>query len=79
MLGALTYFRSGSPLARTGFTSVDQKKIGIMYIVLSALVMLPRGFADALMMRAQQAMAFRAERGLPAAAPLRPDSSPPTA
>ncbi|PTU30187.1 cytochrome o ubiquinol oxidase subunit I [Stenotrophobium rhamnosiphilum] len=39
------------------FTSIDHKKIGIMYIVL-ALVMLMRGFADALMMRLQQAMAF---------------------
>src|ERR1700687_5479041 len=37
-------------------TSVDHKRIGVMYIVL-ALVMLLRGFADAIMMRAQQAMA----------------------
>lgn len=38
------------------FTSVDHKKIGIMYIIV-ALVMLVRGFADALMMRTHQAMA----------------------
>jgi cytochrome o ubiquinol oxidase subunit 1 len=38
-------------------TSVDHKKIGIMYILL-AMVMLLRGFTDALMMRAQQAVAF---------------------
>jgi cytochrome o ubiquinol oxidase subunit 1 len=38
-------------------TSVDHKKIGIMYVVL-AMVMLLRGFADALMMRAQQAVAY---------------------
>jgi cytochrome o ubiquinol oxidase subunit 1 len=37
-------------------TSVDHKNIGIMYIIL-ALVMLLRGFADALMMRAQLALA----------------------
>jgi cytochrome o ubiquinol oxidase subunit 1 len=37
-------------------TSVDHKKIGIMYII-AAIVMLVRGFADALMMRAQQALA----------------------
>jgi cytochrome o ubiquinol oxidase subunit 1 len=37
-------------------TSVDHKKIGIMYVLL-ALVMLLRGFVDALMMRAQQAVA----------------------
>jgi cytochrome o ubiquinol oxidase subunit 1 len=37
-------------------TSVDHKKIGIMYVLL-ALVMLLRGFVDAMMMRAQQAVA----------------------
>ncbi len=44
------------------FTSVDHKKIGIMYIVL-ATIMLLRGFSDALMMRLQQAMAFDGSRG----------------
>ncbi|MDB5581199.1 MAG: cytochrome o ubiquinol oxidase subunit [Bradyrhizobium sp.] len=39
-------------------TSVDHKRIGVMYILL-AMVMLLRGFADALMMRAQQAFAFQ--------------------
>ena len=43
-------------------TSTDHKKIGIMYIVL-ALLMLVRGFADALMMRAQQALAIGASQG----------------
>src|SRR5882672_166370 len=38
-------------------TSVDHKRIGVMYIVL-ALIMLMRGFVDAIMMRAQQAMAL---------------------
>ncbi|MEJ8572546.1 cbb3-type cytochrome c oxidase subunit I [Microbaculum marinum] len=45
-------------------TSVDHKRIGIMYVVL-ALVMLMRGFADAIMMRAQQAMAANNEGYLP--------------
>ncbi len=45
-------------------TSVDHKRIGIMYIVL-AMVMLLRGFVDAIMMRAQQALAFRSEGYLP--------------
>jgi len=45
-------------------TSVDHKHIGIMYCVL-ALVMLLRGFIDALMMRAQQALAFHAPGYLP--------------
>ena len=44
-------------LWRDWITSIDHKKIGIMYMVLG-LVMLLRGFADALMMRAQQAIAF---------------------
>ncbi|NYT77553.1 cytochrome o ubiquinol oxidase subunit I [Alcaligenaceae bacterium] len=38
-------------------TSIDHKKIGIMYMILG-VVMLLRGFADALMMRIQQAIAF---------------------
>ncbi len=45
-------------------TSVDHKRIGIMYCVL-ALVMLLRGFIDALMMRAQQAVAFHSPGWLP--------------
>src|ERR1700757_3580926 len=43
-------------------TSVDHKRIGIMYIIL-ALVMLLRGFADAIMMRAQQAVAVGGAQG----------------
>jgi len=45
-------------------TSVDHKRIGVMYCFL-ALVMLLRGFIDALMMRAQQALAFHAPGYLP--------------
>jgi cytochrome o ubiquinol oxidase subunit I len=45
-------------------TSVDHKRIGVMYCLLG-LVMLLRGFVDAIMMRTQQAMAFRAEGFLP--------------
>ncbi len=45
-------------------TSVDHKRIGIMYTLL-AMVMLLRGFSDALMMRSQQALAFRAPGYLP--------------
>ena len=57
VLGALTRFRAWGTLWRDWITSIDHKKIGIMYIILG-LVMLLRGFADALMMRAQQAIAF---------------------
>ena len=45
-------------------TSTDHKKIGIMYIVLG-LLMLVRGFADAIMMRLQQSMAIGASQGYP--------------
>lgn len=57
VLGGLTYFRLWGYLWREWITSIDHKRIGIMYMILG-LVMLLRGFADALMMRAQQAMAF---------------------
>src|SRR5512139_3823459 len=56
-LALLTKFRLWGPLWRDWICSIDHKKIGIMYIALG-IVMLLRGFADALMMRAQQAMAF---------------------
>jgi cytochrome o ubiquinol oxidase subunit 1 len=62
VLGALSYFRLWGPLWRNWITSIDHKKIGIMYIVLG-VVMLLRGFADALMMRAQQAIAFNGNPG----------------
>ena len=45
-------------------TSVDHKRIGVMYTLL-ALVMLLRGFSDAIMMRSQQALAFRSPGYLP--------------
>ena len=66
VLGALTYFKLWGYLWKEWFTTVDHKRIGIMYMILG-IVMLLRGFADALMMRAQQAMAFGANEGfLPA-------------
>ena len=57
VLALLTKYRLWGMLWRDWLTSIDHKKIGIMYIVLG-VVMLLRGFADALMMRAHQAMAF---------------------
>ena len=57
LVGALTYFRVWGYLWREWFTSIDHKKIGIMYVVLG-IAMLLRGFADAVMMRIQQAVAF---------------------
>ncbi|HZF82371.1 MAG TPA: cytochrome o ubiquinol oxidase subunit I [Burkholderiaceae bacterium] len=57
VLAAITKFRLWGPLWRDWFCSIDHKKIGIMYMVLG-IVMLLRGFSDAIMMRLQQAMAF---------------------
>lgn len=55
-IGAITYYKKWTYLWTNWITSVDHKKIGIMYLIL-ALVMLLRGFSDAVMMRTQQAMA----------------------
>jgi len=62
LIAALTYFRLWGYLWKEWFTSVDHKKIGIMYMVLG-LVMFLRGFADAIMMRIQQAWAFNGSEG----------------
>ncbi|HEX4159932.1 MAG TPA: cbb3-type cytochrome c oxidase subunit I, partial [Rhizomicrobium sp.] len=51
-------------LWREWITSVDHKRVGVMYCLL-ALVMLLRGFSDALMMRSQQAVAFHSGGYLP--------------
>ncbi len=58
----ITRMKAWGYLWHEWFTSVDHKKIGIMYMVLG-IVMLLRGFADALMMRGQQAIAFGANEG----------------
>jgi len=62
LLGGITYFRKWGYLWNEWFTTVDHKKIGIMYVIL-ALVMLLRGFADAIMMRGQQALAAAGDQG----------------
>ena len=51
-------------LWREWITSVDHKRIGIMYCLLASIMLL-RGFIDALMMRSQQALAFHAGGYLP--------------
>ncbi|WP_296949408.1 cytochrome o ubiquinol oxidase subunit I [uncultured Massilia sp.] len=62
VLGAITKLKLWGYLWNEWFTSIDHKKIGIMYMVLG-LVMFLRGFADALMMRAQQAFSFGDSHG----------------
>jgi len=49
-------------LWREWITSVDHKRIGVMYMILG-LLMLVRGFADALMMRTQLALAANGAMG----------------
>ena len=62
IVGTITYTKSWVYLWKEWITSVDHKKIGIMYIIV-AIVMLLRGFSDAIMMRAQQAMAYGGHAG----------------
>lgn len=64
VLGAITYYGKWGVLFKNWLFSVDHKRIGIMYIVL-ALIMLFRGFTDALMMRTQQALAYNSPGYLP--------------
>ncbi|MDZ4319318.1 MAG: cytochrome o ubiquinol oxidase subunit I, partial [Phenylobacterium sp.] len=47
LLGALTYFKLWGDLWKEWFTTVDHKKIVIMYMILG-LIMFVRGFADAI-------------------------------
>lgn len=56
VISAITYYGKWSYIWNEWLTSVDHKKIGIMYLLLS-LLMLLRGFSDAVLMRTQQAIA----------------------
>jgi hypothetical protein len=51
-------------LWREWITSVDHKRIGVMYMALGGLMLL-RGFIDAVMMRSQQLLAINAPGYLP--------------
>ncbi|NQE64828.1 cytochrome o ubiquinol oxidase subunit I [Caulobacter sp. RHG1] len=62
ILAAVTKYKLWGYLWTEWFTTVDHKKIGIMYMILG-IIMLLRGFADAVMMRLQQAIAFGANEG----------------
>ncbi len=58
----LFYFKRWKWLWTEWLTTLDPKKIGVMYIIV-ALIMLLRGVADALMMRVQQAVSTGASSG----------------
>ena len=64
LLGLITVKGWWPYLWREWITSVDHKRVGIMYCLLG-VVMLIRGFADAIMMRTQQAVAIHAPGYLP--------------
>ncbi|MGC6746820.1 hypothetical protein ACP0HM_34475 [Escherichia coli] len=72
LVGLITYFGKWTYLWKEWLTSVDHKRLGIMYIIV-AIVMLLRGFADAIMMRSQQALASAGEAGFLPPSPLRSD------
>ena len=63
LLVLITYFRLWKPLWTEWLTSLDHKRIGVMYIIVS-LVMFVRGGADALLMRTQQATSVGASQGI---------------
>lgn len=67
LVAAITYFKKWSWLWNNWFTSLDPKKIGIMYIIVAVLMLL-RGLADAAMLRAQQAIFATS-----ASSPISPD------
>ncbi|MBZ9648941.1 cytochrome o ubiquinol oxidase subunit I [Sphingobium sp. 3R8] len=62
VVAGITKYKLWGMLWRDWFTTVDHKRIGIMYMILG-LIMFVRGFADAVMMRLQQAMAFNGSEG----------------
>ncbi len=63
IVGLLTYYKRWGWLWREWLTTVDPKKIGVMYIIV-ALVMLLRGLADVLLIRTQQATSVGASHGI---------------
>lgn len=63
VIGLLFYFKRWKWLWREWLTTVDPKKIGVMYILV-ATIMLLRGVADAAMMRVQQALSSGEAHGI---------------
>ncbi len=63
VIALLTYFKRWRWLWKNWLTSLDPKKIGVMYIIIAA-VMLLRGVADAGLMRVQQALSVGDSQGI---------------
>ncbi len=62
-LALVTYFRKWPYLWREWLTTTNHKKIGVMYLIVSTLMLL-RGGSDALMMRTQQATSVGSSHGV---------------
>jgi len=62
VLGTILYLKKVKWIWTEWLTSVDHKKIGIMYLILAGIMFL-RGFSDAVMMRLQQAMSVGTNMG----------------
>ena len=62
VLATITFTKKWSYIWHEWITSVDHKKIGIMYVLLAG-VMLLRGFSDVVLMRSQQAIAAGTHMG----------------
>ena len=62
-LALVTYYKKWPWLWREWLTTTNHKKIGVMYLIVATL-MLIRGGADALMMRAQQATSVGSSNGV---------------
>jgi cytochrome o ubiquinol oxidase subunit I len=63
VLFCITYFKFWGKLWSEWLTSLDPKRIGVMYITVAS-VMLVRGGVDALLMRAQQATSVGTSQGI---------------
>lgn len=62
VLFVITYYKKWPYIWHEWVFSVDHKKIGIMYLILSAVMFL-RGFSDVVLMRSQQAIAAGSSLG----------------
>lgn len=62
LIGLIFYLKKWKWLWKEWLISLDPKRIGLMYIIVALLLFL-KGFADALMMRAQQALSVGHSQG----------------
>ena len=63
IIALITYLKRWKWLWKEWLTSLDPKKIGVMYLIVAGLMLL-RGVSDALMMRAQQALSVGDSQGV---------------